>query len=249
MRPMRRSHFQAYLPGPGLRAPAALVLALATLVGPAAASASAQTLADYDYDHLTFRGVGFGAGYMWSNRIEDTEQYTLRFDLGYLGPGVRIIPSVAYWSSELTQAEIDKLATRISQHSSASVLGDNLAPIQWSDISLSVDAHFVWSAPLGFLAYVGTGVGLHALNGQGPAVDDTFVEDLMDDITAGVSGIAGFEVEPIRRVRLYLEGRYTAMSSLSFATARGGIQIMFSSGGVEVGAVEPPAAPATGRAP
>lgn len=219
------------------------LFAAATLFG--GAPAAAQTLADYDYEHLTFRALGLGAGYLWSDRIQDTREYNLRIDLGYLGPGVRIVPSVGYWRSRLEQAELDSLAVRLA------IPASRLDVIEWSDISLSVDGHFVWSAPLGLLTFIGAGFGLHALNGRGTAVDGTFVEDLLDGVTAGVNGIAGFELEPINRIRIYAEGRYTAMSSLRYMAARGGVQIMFSRGNVQVGAAAPPPAPhqEPGRAP
>ena len=222
----------------------ATVLGLAAALALGAGPAAGQTLADYDYEHLTFRGVGLAGGYLWSDRVEDTEQYSLRVDLGYLGPGIRIVPSIGYWSSQIEQADIDSLAARLG------ILPSELGPIEWSDISLAVDAHLVWSAPLGLLPFVGVGAELHALNGRGPAVDDTFVEDLLDDITAGVNGIAGVELEPVSRLRIFVEGRYTVMNSLQYGAVRAGVQVMFSRGDVEVGAAPPPSlGPATGSAP
>lgn len=242
MNAMRRSLSELDLPSL-LRAVALAVCAAGT-----ATAASAQTLADYDYDQLTFRAVGLGGGFLWSDQIEDTEHWSLRIDLGYLGPGIRIVPGITYWSSEVAFSEIQELAAQLSARTGSLVPADRLAPIEWSDLALDVDAHFVWSTPLGFLTYIGTGLGLHALNGQGPAVDDTFVEDLLDDITVGINGIAGLEIEASDEIRIFGEGRYTAMSSLRYASLRGGVQIMFSRGDVEVGVAEP-APPVTGRAP
>ena len=236
-RPDHPSHRPLRLRGRGPLC-GALLLAAGLAVAPFG-PAAAQTLADYDYEHLTFRGIGFAGGYTWSDRIQDTEQYSVRFDLGYLGPGVRIVPSITFWQSELEADELDELGSRISQRTGSVVLGSELAPIEWSDISLAVDGHFVWSVPFGLLTYVGVGIGLHALNGQGPAVDDTFVEDLLDDITAGANGIVGIEHEPVGRIRIYAEGRYTAMSSLRYAVLRGGVQILLSRGDVSVGTTEP----------
>lgn len=207
-----------------------------------AAPVGAQTLADYDYDQLSFRGLGLGAGYLWSDRIEDTEHFSIRMDLGYLGPGVRIVPAVSYWSSQLAESEIRELATQLSLRTGTVIPPETLGPIEWSDISLSVDGHFVWSTPFGVLTYVGLGFGVHALNGQGPAVDDTFVEDLLDDFTAGANGMVGIEIEPVDRLRFYVEGRYTAMSSLLYGGVLAGVQVMFSQGNAEVGAVAPPPA-------
>lgn len=196
--------------------------------------AAAQTLADYDYEYLSFRGIGVDAGYIWPNTVEPTVHYGVRIDLGYLGPGVRIIPSLAYWRSELVDEELRDLATRINQQAGSSLEGEDLGPIDWSDLSLSLDGHFVWNVPFDVLAFVGLGLGLHALNGQGPAIDDTIMEDLLDAITAGASVLAGFEVAPVERIRVYTEGRYTMLNSIQYLSARAGLQFMFNT--------DPPAA-------
>lgn len=205
-----------------------------------AGAAPAQTLADYDYEYLRFRGVGADIGYIWATKVTNTQQYSLRLDLGYLGPGVRIIPSISYWQSRLKQEELDDLATRLGQQTGATIDGGDLGPIEWSDLSLSVDGQFVWNTPINVLTFVGGGLGFHALNGQGDAVDDTFVEDLLDDIAVGASALAGVEFEPVDRLRVYAEGRYTAMNSLQYLSARAGLQFMFfPDRSVEVGAVVP----------
>lgn len=224
---------------------------LAGLLGLAALGtarpAAAQSLADYDYVHLRFRGVGFDAGYLWSDRIQDTQRYTVRFDLGYLGPGVRIVPSISYWSSQVEAGSLQEWADRLNAQTGTALTSADLAPIRWSDLSVTVDGQFVWSVPFGVFTYVGIGAGVHALNGRGPAVDGTFVEDLLDDFTAGVDGLFGAELELNERLRVYGEARYTAMTSLQYGSIRAGVQLMFSRGGAEVGAV--PAPQVEGRAP
>lgn len=222
----------------------------AALAGAAvAAPATAQTLADYDYENLEFRGVGVDVGYIWPDKVRNTALYSVRFDLGYLGPGVRVIPSISYWSSEFTGEQLDILATRIREATGASIEGEDLGPIRWSDISLSLDGHFVWNTPVGVLTYVGAGFGLHALNGQGAAIQATFVEDLLDAITASVAPLAGFEFAPAHRLRVYGEGRYTIMNSIQYLSARGGLQFMFGPDtGVQVG-MAVPAPPLIGESP
>lgn len=220
----------------------ALGLAFGTAAG--AAPADAQTLADYDYENLTFRGVGVDAGYIWPTNVESTIQYGLRLDLGYLGPGVRIIPSISYWRSEFKQTELDDLATRIGGQTGGGISGEDLAPIEWSDLSLSVDGHFVWNTPIQVLTFAGGGVGLHAMNGQGAAIDDTLVEDLLDAIALGVSVLGGFEFAPVDRFRVYGEGRYTILNSIQYLSARAGVQFMFEgSDNIELGTIVPAAPP------
>ncbi len=208
----------------------------------AAAPLTAQTLADYDYEDLAFRGIGMGGGYIWADKVVNTQEFSIRVDLGYLGPGVRIIPSVSYWSSNFTDEELDELANRLSDRTGATVDGQDLGPLDVSDIALSLDGHFVWNTPLLVLTYVGAGMGFHALNGQGDAIDDTFVEDLLDTITLGGSAIAGAEIEPVDRFRAYSEARYTFMNSIQYLSVRFGLQVMFGHDeDVTVGVV--PAAP------
>ena len=220
----------------------ALLGTLAGIALSAPTPLTGQTLADYDYENLALRAVGVDAGYVWADKIMDTERFGVRLDLGYLGPGIRIVPSLEYWASEFTLAELNTLADRINQQSGVpfGLTGSDLAPVKWSDLSLSIDAQFVWNTPLRVLTFIGAGGGLHALNGQGRAVDDTFVEDLLDSITAGVNAMAGFEFEPVSRVRIYAEGRYTALNSIQYLSAKGGFQLMFNIDDEVVGAVVAP---------
>ena len=84
-----------------------------------AVPAAAQELADFDYINLSLRGIGFEAGYLPGYRIHgvrgETRSWGARLDLGYLGPGLRISPSVTYWSSELETGELSRLETRLEQ--------------------------------------------------------------------------------------------------------------------------------------
>jgi hypothetical protein len=218
---------------------ASVTLSLA--LGACASTAHAQTtLADYDYVNLEFRGIGLDLGYMWADKVINTPVYGVRVDLGYLGPGVRIIPSISYWRSEFTGEQLDILAERISGVAGVAILGEDLGTIRWSDLSLSLDGHFVWNTPARILTFVGAGFGLHALNGQGEAIQDTFVEDLLDSITASLAPLAGFEFEPVPRLRVYGEGRYTIMNAIQYLSARAGVQFMFQQGtGVQVGMAVP----------
>ncbi|HUF51581.1 MAG TPA: hypothetical protein VMN60_12135 [Longimicrobiales bacterium] len=196
-----------------------------------AAPAAGQDLADYDYEHLTFRGIGFDYGYIWPSKVAAAPMYTLRLDLGYLGPAVRLVPSISYWSSRLRDSELDRLADRIEQlpplaDNGIELTGADLGEILWSDLGLSLDAHVVWTAPLGIITFVGAGASVHALNGRGVTIDDTFVEDLLDSTAAGMAVMAGFEVQPIDRLRLYGEARYTLVSDVRYPALRIGASLM-----------------------
>jgi hypothetical protein len=193
--------------------------------------ARAQSLADYDYENLTFRGIGLDYGFIWPNKVEPTSVFSLRLDLGYLGPAVRITPVLSYWNSQLRTRELERMADRLS---SLPVLLDkgvvltaaDLGRVEWSDLVLGVDSHLVWTAPLEILTFVGVGVSLHALNGRGDLIDDTFIEDLLDSTAAGVAILAGVEMRPVDRLRVYGEARYTLASSIRYPSLRIGGAVM-----------------------
>jgi hypothetical protein len=203
-------------------------MSMLLLLAAAGTPAAAQNLADYDYENLAFRGAGVSYGYIWPDKVRAAPVYSLRFDLGYLGPGVRIAPSIGYWTSTVRESELERLARQLNALApQANLTGADLGPIEWSDLSLSVDAHLVWTTPVRLMPFVGLGLGIHALNGQGPAINDTFIEDLLDSVTTGAVALAGLEFEPFSRLRLWGEVRFTLMSDLQYPGVRAGAAFMF----------------------
>lgn len=203
--------------------------ATCTLLLPSAGRA--QDLADYDYENLTFRGIGFDWGFIWPDRVRPTPMLSLRLDLGYLGPAVRIVPTMSYWTSSFRPGELDRLADRLSQlpalqENDIVLTGADLGTIEWSDLSFSVDTHVVWTAPLDIITFVGASVGLHAMNGRGMAIEDTFVEGMLDSMTAGVGIMAGLEIQPMPILRVYGEARYTLVSDVRYPGLRVGAALM-----------------------
>jgi hypothetical protein len=203
-------------------------------------AAAAQGLADYDYENLSFRGIGVDWGYIWPNKADATSMYSLRVDLGFLGPAIRIVPGVHYWSSSMKRSEVDRVAERLSnlpalQASGVIIDGDDLGNIEWKAVSMTVDAQAVWTAPFRIFTFIGLGAGLHAMNGSGSSIEDTFIEDLLDTITPGVAVMAGLEYEPTPALRLYTEGRYTVQSEVSYPGIRVGAALMIPnrSGGAQ----------------
>ncbi len=206
-------------------------------------AAGAQTLADYDYENLTFRGFGFDYGYVWPNKVESTDQYSVRLDLGFLGPAVRISSTLSYWSSAFKEPELQRLADRLEQLPALQEQGVDLSAadlgrVRWSDVAASVDAQMVWTVPLDIITYVGAGLGLHALNGRGTSIEDTFVEDLLDSISPAVSFSAGAEYQLAERLRVYGEGRYTLLSDIHYPGVRAGIAIMLPSRPADAGTTQ-----------
>jgi hypothetical protein len=211
-----------------------------------AAPARGQRLEDFDYENLAFRGVGFDAGYLWANEVEPAPVYGIRVDLGYLGPGVRVTPSLSYWTSRMKRREVASLEDRLAglvasrQPPGTPFPVVDLDPIDRSDLALALDAHVVWrinfrpaqgepSTRYDLLTFAGAGAAVHFLNGDGAAIDDTFVEDLLDTAGAGFAVHAGAEYVIAPSVRVYGMGRLDALQDVYYASLRGGVQIQLGS--------------------
>lgn len=209
------------------------VLASAALGLLAVASpGAAQGLSEYDYEDLSFRGIGVDAGYIWPGIVEATEAFGLRVDLGYLGPGIRILPRMGYWSSRMKAEEViafeDRVASLVAEQNPESPRPDvDLGVVGWSSFSVGTEAQFVWRVPYDVLTFIGLGVAAHFQNGSGEAIDDTFVEDLIDSTVAGANLHAGIEVPLGRRLRAYGDARYELAGDVRFFGVRAGLQIMF----------------------
>jgi hypothetical protein len=201
----------------------------AALVIPMGSSAQ-QDIADIDYAHLSFRGFGFDVGYLWPNKVAATESYAVRFDMGYAGPGLRIVPSVTYWNSQLNDGEITDFETRVADLVASQTGGPrpalDLGTIEYTDIALGVDGHVVWELPLDLLTYGGLGLTAHFINGDGEAINGTFVEDLIDSVEPGFNLHLGMEYPVTNAMRLYSVGRYEVMPDLQYFHVRVGWQIM-----------------------
>ncbi len=195
-------------------------------------------LDQYDYEYLSFRGVGLEAGYLWANKVDPTATFGARFDMGYAGPGLRIVPGIRYWSSNVKASEVagfeDRLQQILEEANPGQPVPDvELGQIKWSDLVLTLDGHFVWEVPFGALTFLGAGFSAHFLNGSGEVVNETFIEDLLDRVSAGVNAHTGLEIPLSPKLRLYGSGKYEILDDLSYFEMRAGLQFLFGAGADE----------------
>jgi hypothetical protein len=154
-------------------------------------------------------------------------------DLGYLGPGLRIVPGISYWSSRMKAAEVRELEERVEDlvdreaPLGAPPASVSLGQIDWSDLVIGVDGHVVWRVGSA-LTYLGAGAAAHIMNGGGEAVADTFIEDLLDTVTAGANLHFGVEYPLSERLRIYGVTRYELAEPLQYFELRVGGQFMIS---------------------
>lgn len=192
---------------------------LAALLVPHAASA--QTWEDYDYENLGFRGIGAEVGWVLPWNIEPTVSYGFRGDMGFVGPHVRIIPSIRYWSSHLKDEEVESLATQFIDICSRRAPGScpsslDLGEVRRSDLELSLDAQVLPDVPTLLNPYAGGGLSLHLLNGGGESIDDTFVEDLLDTVAPGFNVVAGVMMPIASVIQIAAEARLAVTSDVQY---------------------------------
>lgn len=206
-----------------------VIVAAALALG--TSGARGQDIADIDYEYLSFRGVAFEYGYLWPDRVKNTPSYGVRFDLGYAGPGLRVVPSIMYWSAPLNGEEIVEFQNRVEDLVVAQNGGVrpalDLGGIDYTDIAFGLDVQVVWELPLDVLTFGGLGVSAHVMDGDGAVINGTFVEDLLDSVEPGFNLHVGTEYPIAENMRLYTNGRYEVMPDLQYLQVRVGWQFMW----------------------
>lgn len=196
-----------------------VLIALGLLLLPS--MAGGQTLEDYDYENLQFRGIGIEAGYVLPWNIEPAVSFGIRGDMGLVGPNVRIMPSIRYWSSELKEDEVERLAEQFIDICNRRAPGScpgalDLGEVRRSDLELSADAHVVPDVSTPLVPYGGAGLSLHLLNGGGESIAGTFVEDLLDTVAPGINLLAGVAVRPVPVLQILTEARLVVTSDIQY---------------------------------
>src|SRR5207302_10310032 len=91
-----------------------------------------------------------------------------------------------------------------------------------SDVTGDVDLQYVLPQGHAVTAYMGIGLGAHCRHGSGAAINGTFVQDALNEITAGLNGTIGAEFGA-KRWRFTLDARGVLSSGLSTASLRSGV--------------------------
>ena len=198
----------------------------------ATGSLKGQELADYDYEKLAFRGISFEYGNILFKTYEETEVYSVKLDLGFLGPGVRMATRASYWSSEMVPEELVSFESSLNTMilAQGGVLPGNgleIGSIKRDDMSVSVEADYVWRIPLGMLLSTGLGASAHLVNGTTQIPDDTFLNGLLDSFTAGFNVHSGLEYLVTDRIRLYGDSRIGLAGNVRFFQFGGGLTILW----------------------
>ena len=140
----------------------------------------------------------------------------VRMDYGLIAPHIRVLLGVSYFKADFSSTARARFEQRLK-----SVVVDpagddtiNLGRITWSDVTGDVDLQYVLPQGRAVTAYMGIGIGAHIRHGSGPAINGTFVQDALNEITAGLNGTIGTEVGA-RHWRVTFDARGVLSSGLS----------------------------------
>lgn len=201
---------------------AAWTLGLAAAVG--VRPASAQNLADYDYENLGLRSLGVNVTYVGAAETDDGLGFEVRSDLGFLGPGVRVVPRLGFWRANVNVTEIQALETRIAELALLPPSAINLGVIERSVAVLGAD--FQWTSRTARVApYIGIGLDAYLLNDSGAAIEGTFLDDRV--ITAGLSAVAGLELALQGGWIVYGDIRGSLVTDANNVAVAGGVAYYF----------------------
>ena len=187
---------------------------------------SAQgVLNQFSYDNLRLSGIQVDAGPLGSSDLTGAVVAGLRLDYGMIAPHVRVLLGLSYFRSEFDSKARTRFEQRIRQFVIDPANDDTIrvGRIFWSDITGDLDLQYAIPQGRGIMTYIGVGASVHLRNGTGAAIKGTFVEDALDEVTAGFIGSIGAEFALSKAWRFTLDGRGVISSGLSTVSLRSGI--------------------------
>ena len=204
---------------------------LLVAVRPSGRLAAQGVLNQFSYDNLRLSGIQLDAGLLGASDLTGSTVGGLRVDFGRIAPKVRLLLGLSYFHSQFDQRAINRFERRLDSIVNPSTPDSiDLGRISLSDIVGDIDFQLVFPQGHGITAYLGTGISVHARNGNGAAINGTFMEDALDVITAGLNGTMGFEFNLSRAWRFTVDGRGVLSSGLRSVSLRTGIMYRLRAG-------------------
>lgn len=178
----------------------------------------------FSSENLKLSALQIDLGPLGGNNIRGTLSGGVRLDYGLIAPKVRVLLGLSYFHADLSSA-----ALRSYEQGLRRVVNDpdsnytiNLGDVTWSDLTGDLDLQYVLPQGHAVTAYMGLGLGVHIRNGSGKAINGTFVEDALNQITAGVNGTISAEIGA-KHWRVTVDARGVLSSGLSTVSLRTGV--------------------------
>ena len=175
-------------------------------------------------DKLRLSALGTSVGRVKPSQTEATQAYGVHADYGRVAERWNIVFSVTYWGSRYEQETLRRFRDTLSNVIVDST-GDyriELGEITISDIALGTELRWAprRAASTVLRPYLGGGLAAHVVNAEGRAISGTFVERALDNITAGVIGVAGVDAVFFSHLSFGMQARYDLLSGSRFGALR-----------------------------
>ena len=179
----------------------AAVVAIAT--ASSGSLAEAQDLTNrIGFDSLQLSAMGMDVGGIRPSQTEPATVFGISADYGRLSRTLRLRLEASYWESRLTDEVVstftDSLRRIINDPSRDDFI--RYSRVTLYDVTMGVSARYVPLQTAVLQPFVGVGVGVHVINAEGPLVDNTFVERLLDNISTGLFAETGLTFKPLPRI-------------------------------------------------
>lgn len=157
--------------------------------------AAQAVLNQFSYDNLRPSALQVDVGLLSASQVTGTAVGGLRLDYGFIAPKVRVLLGVSYFRSQLDRETRTRFEERIRNFVTDPSGDDTISVgrIFWSAVVLDLDLQYAIPQGRSVTTYIGLGVGVQMRNGSGPAIDDTFVEDALDQLAAAGNVSIGVE--------------------------------------------------------
>jgi len=195
--------------------------------------AAQGVLNQFSYDNLRFSGIQIDAGPLGSSELTGTIAAGLRIDYGMIAPHVRVLLGLSYFRSQFDNQARARFEQRIRQFVIDPAGDDTIrvGRIWWSDLTADLDLQYAIPQGRGIMTYIGVGTSVHLRNGSGGFIKGTFVEDALDEVSAGFNMSVGAEFSLSKAWRFTVDGRGVVSSGLSTVSLRSGFMYRVGSGG------------------
>ena len=204
--------------------PAIGLIVLFLSVSPSVWLSAQGLLSQFSYDNLKPSALQLDVGPLGGNNIRGALTGGLRLDYGLIAPHVRVLLGLSYFKADFGSEARQRFVQRLRSivHDPDSNYTIDLGSITWSDVTGDLDLQYLLPQGHAVTVYMGIGLGAHFRHGSGAAINGTFVQDALNEITAGLNGTLGAEFGA-KRWRFTLDGRGVLSSGLSTVSLRSGV--------------------------
>ena len=180
-------------------------------------------------DRLRLGALGAYVGAVKPAQARTTTLYSLSADYGEVSPKLHLVFTATYWGSRFSNEAIGRFERQLREQIVDST-GDyelDVGRVTISDIALGADFRWFPRPNATLRPYVGGGFAAHVINAEGRIISGTFVERALDNITAGVAGLAGADLYLLPSFTVGAQARLDLLSGSRFAGIRLGGSYVF----------------------